>query len=57
MRRKGSVLCRIALWECFGDVFASSVGNYIVSSETGSRFSNSKWPIEKFSAPILVAYV
>ena len=57
MRRKGSVLCRIALWECFGDVFASSVGNYIVSSETGSRFSNSKWPIENFSAPILVAYV
>ena len=36
-RETGSVSCRIALWDCFGDAIAAFVGNYEVAQETGPR--------------------
>ena len=35
-----SVLCRIALWDCFGDTDTSFIANYVVQRENESKFAN-----------------
>ena len=37
VRETGSVLCRSALWDRFGDVIASFIGCYEIARETGSK--------------------
>ena len=34
----GLMLCRIALWDCFGDAISFFNGCYEVARETGSKF-------------------
>ena len=34
------MLCRIALWDCFGEAIASLIGYYEVSQETWSQLVN-----------------
>ena len=34
------MLCRIALWDCFGEAIASFIGYYEVSQETWSQLVN-----------------
>ena len=36
-RETGTVSCRIAPWDCFGDAIAAFVGHYGVAQETGPR--------------------
>ena len=37
-RETGYVLCRIALWDCFGVAIASFIGYYEVAQDSGSKF-------------------
>ena len=37
-RETGSVLCPVALWDCFGEAITSLIGYYKVAEETGSEF-------------------
>ena len=43
-RETGSVLCPVALWDCFGEAITSLIGYYKVAEETGSEFVPQKKP-------------
>ena len=42
------MLCRIALWDCFGEAIASFIGDYEVAQETWSQFYPPNCPMVQF---------
>ena len=48
------MLCRIALWDCFGDAISFFNGCYEVARETGSKFVANRSFLNNVTAAIMV---